>query len=342
MLPIRLGLCIPKGKKTRMNLPARIIGVCKEANIEIIEIDIEKNIEEQGPFDFILHKVLDYYNELDQPIEVGKSKIDKILRYTELHPRTVVIDNLEWCWRLTNRKLMMELIKQCTFTLDRTTVFLPRTLDVSEKSTFTYIKQEMNERHFKFPVLVKAHSAYFDDGAHHMGLVFNVDGLRKIRKPCLIQEFCNHSGVCYKVFVVGDRFHICERPSIKNFNHENNTNMMAEIRNSSTANIYFDSFRVSKTGQAFCEDLHESDPNARVWLSSDQKLNLLDYDVVRKIIARIRQFSGLYLYGFDILVEEGTQKYALIDINQFPSYKGIDDNHFQNDLVHLLKTLKRY
>ena len=92
--------------------------------------------------------------------------------------------------------------------------------------------------------------------------------------------------------------------------------------------------------QAFCEDLHESDPNERYWYSYDEKANLLDNDVISEIVTRIQKFSGLFLYGFDILIEKGTKNYALIDINQFPSYKGIDDTHFANDLVHLLKVLK--
>ena len=47
------------------------------------------------------------------------------------------------------------------------------------------------------------------------------------------------------------------------------------------------------------------------------------------------------MYGFDILVEKESKNYALIDINQFPSYKGIAESHFANDFVTLIQTLKR-
>lgn len=333
MHPIRLGLCVPKGKKSRMGLPCRILSTCEKSNIQIIDVDIEKDLELQGPFDFILHKILDLYNEHDSSIEETGRKIDKFSAFTKRHPEIVIIDNLEFCWRLTNRKYMMALIEKCTFSFDNKGVFLPKTLDVPEKYPFTTIKSEMNERHFRFPVLVKPYSAYFDDGAHVMSLVFNMDGLKKIKKPCLVQEFCNHSGVCYKVFVIGDNYHICQRPSIKDMN-------VTGLENPSSKTINFDSFRVSKTGQSFCQDLHFSDPNKQEWVSSDERPNLLDSNIVEGIIKNMQKVSGLLMYGFDILIESDSKNYALIDINQFPSYKGIDDSHFANDFVSMLLSLK--
>ena len=333
MHPIRLGLCVPKGKKSRMGLPHSIKNTCEQSNIQVVDIDMDQDFELQGPFDFILHKILDLFNEHDSNIEDTGRKIDQFTAFIKLHPEIVVVDNLEYCWRLTNRKYMIALIEKCTFSFQKKSVFLPKTLDVPEKFPFTAIKSEMNERHFRFPVLVKPHSAYFDDGAHVMSLVFNMDGLKKIKKPCLIQEFCNHSGVCYKVFVIGDRYHICQRPSIKDMNESG-------LEDSSSKTINFDSFRISKTGQSFCLDLHSSDPNKQEWTSSDKSPNLLDSKIVEGIISRMQKVSGLLMYGFDILVEKDSKNYALIDVNQFPSYKGINDSHFANDIVSMLKSLK--
>lgn len=331
MLPLRLGICIPKGKRNRIGFPGRITALCKESNIQIIEIDINEDIETQGPFHVLLHKVLDFYNEC-KCVEDAKQNIDKIVSYTVLHPETIVLDDFQWCWRLTNRKLMTELIRACTFSMGSVQVFLPKTIDVTDKMTFQSMKGEINERHVKFPVLVKQYSAYFDDGAHVMALVFSMEGLKKIKKPCLIQEFCNHSAVCYKVYVVGKKFNICERPSIKDLDD-------SQLKSCHT--IFFDSFRVSKTGHAFCEDLHESDPNKRHWFSSDEKPNLLDTKIIEEIITRIHDITGLHLYGFDILIEKGTKNYAFIDINQFPSYKGIGEMHLPTNLVDLLKSFPK-
>ena len=333
MHPIRLGLCVPRGKKLRMGLPHRIKITCEQANIQVIDVNMDEDLELQGPFDFILHKILDLYNEHNANIEDIGKKIDQFSTFIKRHPEIVVVDNLEYCWKLTNRKYMITLIEKCTFSFQDKSVYLPKTMDVLEKCSFNNIKSEMNGRHFRFPVVVKPHSAYFDDGAHVMSLVFNMDGLKKIKKPCLVQEFCNHNGVCYKVFVIGDRYHICQRPSIKDMNESGH-------EDTSSNTISFDSFKVSKTGQPFCLDLHNSDPSKQDWISSDENPNLLDRNLVEGIISKMRKVSGLLMYGFDILVEKDSKNYALIDINQFPSYKGIAESHFANDFVALLQSLK--
>lgn len=50
-----------------------------------------------------------------------------------------------------------------------------------------------------------------------MAIIFNEQGLDDIQPPCVAQTFHNHNAVLYKVFVIGEKHHIVERPSIKNF-----------------------------------------------------------------------------------------------------------------------------
>lgn len=49
-----------------------------------------------------------------------------------------------------------------------------------------------------------------------MAIIFNEEGLKDVRPPCVAQSFISHNAVLYKVFVVGDEQFICERPSLKN------------------------------------------------------------------------------------------------------------------------------
>lgn len=50
-----------------------------------------------------------------------------------------------------------------------------------------------------------------------MAIIFNDKGLDDVQPPCVAQTFHNHNAVLYKVFVIGEKHHIVERPSIKNF-----------------------------------------------------------------------------------------------------------------------------
>jgi len=82
-MSITVGLCIPKGKRSRIRLPERIEDLCAGANINIINIDMTKDLESQGPFDILLHKVLDYFKEFDT--SDANQKINKLMSYAARH-----------------------------------------------------------------------------------------------------------------------------------------------------------------------------------------------------------------------------------------------------------------
>ena len=323
-MALRVGLCIPNGKKSRIRLPERIKDLCQQANIKLIEIDINRSLELQGPFDVLLHKVLDYHNEYDS--DEAEEKVNKLMTYASQYQQMTVLDNFEWSLRLTDRKIMGDLIKACEFTLNDIKVFYPSTVEIKHKLNYSELKLLITDNDIKFPVLVKSYSAYFNNGAHEMSIAFNLDHLLNVSTPCLVQEFCNHGGILYKVFVVGNKYNFCERPSIKDVEEMDKR-----------ATIHFDTQMISKLGKPFYKEIHSSDPNKRHWYCCDEKPNLLDRLVVHELISRIQRVTGLMLFGLDILIEKGTGNYAVIDINQFPSYGGIGERHFPNNLVDLLK-----
>lgn len=318
---IKLGLCIPSRKKSRIRLPERIEDLCIKANIKVIEIDINKNLESQGPFDVLLHKIVDYFNIYSQ--SDAQEKINKLINYASKHKQMKVIDDFSLCLKITKRNYIVELLKSCKFTLNGIKVFTPKTLFIDSPVEPLEISEQIRNDNMKFPVLRKPSSACLDQSSHNMALIFNHEGVTDITSPCLLQEFCNHEGVYYKVFVVGSKFHICENPSIKNID--------ASYNNRPT--MFFNARNISKIGQPFQPRLHENDPNLRKWLTCDEKPNMLDTDVIEEIIERLQDISGCSLFKFDVLIESETGNYALIDFNQFPSYEGINEKYFPEHLV---------
>lgn len=155
-----------------------------------------------------------------------------------------------------------------------------------------------------------------------MVLVFSYEYLKDLPNPCLLQEFCNHDGILYKVFVIGDSYHVCksEKSSIR-------------------GKKIFNSRQVSKIFPklVYLPSLHENNPLLKHWLSSGLKPNMLNGNVGEEIIRRIKLETGFYLFGFDILIESNTGDYAMIDLSQFPGYSGIDDELFCADSVKLIK-----
>lgn len=50
-----------------------------------------------------------------------------------------------------------------------------------------------------------------------MALVFRKEGLEDFQIPFIAQTFIPHNAVLYKIYVVGDKYFIFARPSLKNF-----------------------------------------------------------------------------------------------------------------------------
>ena len=49
-----------------------------------------------------------------------------------------------------------------------------------------------------------------------MSVIFSESGLRDVQPPCVVQTFVNHNARLFKIFIVGRRRFIIQRPSIKN------------------------------------------------------------------------------------------------------------------------------
>lgn len=49
-----------------------------------------------------------------------------------------------------------------------------------------------------------------------MAIIFNEESLRDVESPCVAQSFLNHNALLYKIFVVGNRQFVVQRPSLKN------------------------------------------------------------------------------------------------------------------------------
>jgi inositol-1,3,4-trisphosphate 5/6-kinase/inositol-tetrakisphosphate 1-kinase len=70
-----------------------------------------------------------------------------------------------------------------------------------------------------FPLICKVNQAGGHERAHKMGIVFEEKGIHEFSTPIVAQEFFNHDGVLWKVFVVGNSFTAVKKKSIPNLPH---------------------------------------------------------------------------------------------------------------------------
>lgn len=152
-----------------------------------------------------------------------------------------------------------------------------------------------------------------------MMIIFNERDLKDCQLLCVAQDFINHNAILYKVFVVGEHFRVVERPSFKNFYEE-------DCHSLST--IFFDSHDISKSG---------SKSKWSVLSEEDIPLTVKpNYQIFETIVKSIKEIFGLILVGVDVVIENHTGRYAIIDVNVFPGYDG-----YPNFFEHLIESIRK-
>lgn len=297
--------------------------LCLDNSVEFVVIDMNKSLNEQGHFDVIVHKVLEWYNQGE---EVGDAKLKKLLNYVHSVPRAVtLLDPIEKTVELADRLHSMHVLKKCEFTMKGISVFVPQFAFI-EKTDSENILSIVNKHNLRFPLITKPPLTRYDAEAHDMAIIFSEHSLGDVMSPCVIQEFVNHGSILYKIANADQSSYICERPSVKN------------LEASCETTVYFDSMTVSKTN-VHNADLHEVDPNLlnfRTLRMDEEDDTILDRDVVNELLRLIVEHSGLSFFGVDIIVDEKTGNYGIIDLNYMPSYNGALDM-LANDLYANIK-----
>lgn len=134
------------------------------------------------------------------------------------------------------------------------------------------------------------------------------------------KQIHKHIGIHHnnlEIFLLDYRYHICVRPSLKNF-----------YASEDLEPIYYSTGEVCKADSQ--STLSILDPHDK----ADITLTLND-DKIESIIRILRKRIGLLLAGFDVVIDNMTGAHAVIDINVYPSY-----DNFPNFFEHLLDSIE--
>ncbi|XP_078714740.1 inositol-tetrakisphosphate 1-kinase-like isoform X1 [Lampetra fluviatilis] len=341
-----------KRKKLNFHVFAEL---CRSHGIQLVKIDLQRDLDQQGPFRVILHKLTDLLLEADQGNATSTNLVQRFQSYVDSHPETMLLDPLHAVRKLLDRCRSYDLIQELEICRLERAISTPAfvRLNTSDPEEMLAL---MRERNVTFPFVCKnivAHGSAShewcrgtvsaltaagtespavasDDGSrnssyiHEMAIVFGEAGLRDIRPPCVAQSFINHDGVLHKVFVIGDTFHVVERPSLKNF----------PAGKSDQKTIFFNSHDVSKAESA-------SHLNARDESQTAEQRKQLSLQVVRRLVEGLRETLEMSLFGIDIIVDRESGHHAVIDINAFPGYDGVAD-FFPALLMHVQGLLQAH
>lgn len=313
--PRRVGYWLSEKKLKKLNFQA-FADMCRKRGIEVVQLDLNQPLEEQGPLDVIIHKLTDLILEADQNDSQAMLLVQRVQDYIDAHPKTIVLDPLPAIRTLLDRCKSYQLVHWIESSMQDERICSPPFMVLNSECSPDVLEQ-IRKQGLTFPFICKTRVAH-GTNSHEMAIIFSEEDLKDVKPPCVIQSFINHNAVLYKVFVVGDSHTVVERPSLKNF----------PAGPADRKAIFFNSHNVSK-------------PESSSDLTSRENVEGVSQppntEVIRELCRALRQALGVSLFGIDVIINNQTGQHAVIDINAFPGYEGVPE--FFNDLLNHISSV---
>ena len=350
-------LCISK-------LPSNLVPLSMQRNLE------NQLVKGDNTHDSYLKKNVgkNHNDVLNEMQKQALARVERLNKYKRDHPSCCLIDHPANIKPLMSRADMTYVLSQCLKGVvstsgipvrnplycvlgnnDKDRSILDAYKDGSERNN-----KQMATIPFSFPFIAKPLTAAGTSHSHKMGIVLGRKGISRIQLPCLLQEYSNHDGVLYKVYVLGDLVQVFPRLSLPNLPEE-------ECLNDKYSFVEFDSQRpyptlrdfgvdesmnttannqtkrnneISSQKQQNCDSNKRKrsiiDENDNCSKSNEEKTKVT-VEEIRPLASVIRKAFGLELFGFDVLVIQNKNKnknreakeMLVVDVNYFPSYKEI-------------------
>nr|XP_054759050.1 inositol-tetrakisphosphate 1-kinase-like [Lytechinus pictus] len=304
----KIGYWVPEKKKKKLNFGELAI-LFRQRGTELVELDLQKSLSDQGPFSVIFHKLTDVVTQAAKGDNKARCMIDNLEMYIKVNPDVVVLDPLSAVKNLMDRNISYQVLLdslQSNPDIHRK-VKVPNFVEIHTTKE-TEIMQLLRKAQVGFPLVCKPSQAHGSVISHKMSLIFNEAGLKDIRPPCVAQTFINHNALLHKVFIIGDQYFVVKRPSVKNFT----------IGGSDQSTIFFDSHDVSKfNSTSFLNELDETD--------ADHVMLEPCSEVLKSLADCLHNGLQMSLIGADVIVENHTGLHYVIDVNAFPGYDGVPE-----------------
>ncbi|KAH7352718.1 hypothetical protein KP509_19G060000 [Ceratopteris richardii] len=169
-----------------------------------------------------------------------------------------------------------------------------------------------------FPVIAKPLLVDGSAKSHVMSLAFNIQSLSKLKPPLVLQEFINHGGVIFKVYVAGEFVQCVRRKSLPDVSNTNG-DLLEPVSFCQISNT-------SSTEYSDSPDL--------------QDIELPPADFIVKFAAGLRKVLSLRLFNFDIIRDvQSMNQYYIIDINYFPGYSKM--LHYETVMIDFFLSLAK-
>ncbi|KAK8580476.1 hypothetical protein V6N13_143563 [Hibiscus sabdariffa] len=252
-------------KKIKSFLQPTFEGLARNKGILFVAIDQNKPLSDQGPFDIVLHKL------------TGKEWRQILEDYRQTHPEVTVLDPPDAIQHLHNRQSMLQCVS-----------------DMNLSNSYGKVAGLI------LPLVAKPLVADGSAKSHELSLAYDQYSLQKLEPPLVLQEFVNHGGVLFKVYIVGEAIKVVRRFSLPDVTKRELSKIKGVFR-----------FPRVSCAAASADDA-DLDPSVA---------ELPPRPLLERLAKELRRRLGLRLFNLDIIREHGTRDhFYVIDINYFPGY----------------------
>lgn len=177
------------------------------------------------------------------------------------------------------------------------------------------LRQRLLEAALTPPSIVKAQVACGVSDAHSMAIVFNMDDYEALNVPlpAVVQEYVNHSSCLFKFYVLGDKIFYAVKKSTPN------ADMLIKLSEKSMCKpLLFDSLKSLPIAQ---KEQQSGDVSYQ-----EAKECQMDLDLVTDAAKWLSKMLNLTIFGFDVVIQDGTGDHVIVDVNYLPSFKEVRDD----------------
>ncbi|KAI3952582.1 hypothetical protein MKW98_015811 [Papaver atlanticum] len=293
----KIGYAFEPNKKTFIT--DAIVDASKQRGIDLIKIDTDKPLAEQGPFDCILQRLS---NEI---------RIKQLEEYSSLHPDVLIIDPPSKVEVLHDRYSMLHCVEDMMKMnsqeneIGMPTFGIPKQVLVTDVDSLMNVNAEGGLK-LRFPLIAKPEMVDGSMQSHELSLVYNLGALKKVHTPVVLQEFVNHGGVMFKVYIVGDYATCAKRNSLPDISEEQLDAEKSPVPFSQISN---------KPSQEHSD--HMSNEERRI-----EEAVMPPDSFISRIASGLRQATGLHLMNFDLIRDSRiSNHYLILDINYAPGFE---------------------
>nr|XP_017243993.1 PREDICTED: inositol-tetrakisphosphate 1-kinase 3-like isoform X2 [Daucus carota subsp. sativus] len=187
-------------KKIKSFLQPKLLSLARSKGISFVAIDQTRPLSDQGPFNILLHKLS------------GKEWRKSLEDFRQMHPEVTVLDPPNAIHHLYNRQYMLQDVADLNFSGAYGIVRVPKQLVI--KKDPSSIPEAVSKAGLILPLVAKPLVVDGTAKSHELALAYDQHSLQMLETPLVLQEFVNHGGILFKVYIVGEAIKVVRRFSL--------------------------------------------------------------------------------------------------------------------------------